>query len=116
MDSCLLGSGPIEETMKAPDNALSVREPLEGYLSPNTSLRLALTTAISVPSTKIHPRLLNMDDLYLRNVARTKLTRNIAATFDPVHDEVVGALGDSTQAADQGISQRLLEGVPMVHV
>jgi hypothetical protein len=29
MDGCLLGSKLIEETMKAPDNALSVREPLE---------------------------------------------------------------------------------------
>jgi len=109
----------MEEMMKAPDNALSVREPLEVRIAEYTvSLRLALRliTTISVSSTKIHPQLLNMDDLYHRNVARTKLTRNIAATLDPVHDEVVGALGDGIPMIDQGISQRPLEGVPMVHV
>jgi hypothetical protein len=44
-----------------------------------------------------------MDDLYHRNVARTKLTRNIPATLDPVLDEVVGALGDGIPMIDQGI-------------
>jgi hypothetical protein len=57
-----------------------------------------------------------MDGLYRRNVARTKLTRNIAATFDPVHDEVVGGLEDGIPTVDQDASQRLLEGVLMVHV
>jgi hypothetical protein len=75
------------------------------YVSPNISLRLALRliTTISVSSTKIHPQLLDMDDLYHRNVARTKLTRNIPATLDPVLDEVVGALGDGIPMIDQGI-------------
>jgi hypothetical protein len=96
---CLLGSKLTEETMKAPDDALSVREPLE-EVSPNISLRLALLTTISVPSTKIHPQLLNMDDLYHGNVARTKLTRNIAATFHPVHDDAVGASGNGIPTID----------------
>jgi hypothetical protein len=50
-----------------------------------------------------------MDDSYQRNVARSKLTRNIAATFDPVHDELVGALREFIPTIDQGMSHTLEE-------
>jgi hypothetical protein len=57
-----------------------------------------------------------MDDSYQRNVVRSKLTRNIAATFDPVHDELVGALRDFIPTIDQGMSHILLKTVWMIHV
>lgn len=57
-----------------------------------------------------------MDDVYHRNIVRSKLTRNIAATFDQIHDELVGALRDSIPMVDQGMFHILLEGTPMRHV
>ncbi len=53
-----------------------------------------------------------MDDSYQRNAVRSRLTRNIAvaAIFDAVHDELVGALGDFIPTVDHGMSQILLEG------
>ena len=48
-----------------------------------------------------------MDDSYQRNVVRSKLTRNIAATFGPVQDELVGALRDFIPTVDQGTSHIL---------
>jgi hypothetical protein len=71
------GSGLIEEVMKAPDNVISVVEPL-----------------LDVLQTRYTLVFLNMDDMYHRGVVRSKLTRNIAATFDQVHDELVSALRD----------------------
>jgi hypothetical protein len=93
--------------MKAPDNILSVREPLEEVRiasihaqrpDSNSSLRYQFLQS------KYTFRYLNMDDSYQRNVVRSKLTRNIAATFDPVHDELVGALRDFIPTIDQGMS------------
>jgi hypothetical protein len=57
-----------------------------------------------------------MDDSYQRNVVRSKLTRNIAATLDPVHDELVGALRDFIPATDQGMFHIRLKSVPIIHV
>ena len=59
---------------------------------------------------------MNMDDTYHRSVARSKLTRNIAATFDQVHDELVGALEDFIPTTSQGTSYMLLESTPMLYV
>lgn len=39
-------------------------------------------------------RLLNNEDMYQSGVIRTKLTRNIAATFDEVQDELIEALSE----------------------
>jgi hypothetical protein len=50
-----------------------------------------------------------MDDSYQKNVVHSKLTRNIAASFDPVDDEIVGALRDFIPTIDQGISHALEE-------
>lgn len=36
--------------------------------------------------------MLNRDDTYHNDVIRSKLTRNFAATFDQVQDEIVQAL------------------------
>ena len=57
-----------------------------------------------------------MDDTYQRNVVRSKLTRNIASTFDAIHDELVGALGDFIPTIDQGMSHILLNSVQMIYV
>jgi hypothetical protein len=57
-----------------------------------------------------------MNDTYHRNVIRSKLTRNIAATFDQVNDELVGALGEFIPTVDHGAFHVLLENVPVVHV
>ncbi len=57
-----------------------------------------------------------MDDSYHRTVIRSKLTRNIAATFDRVHDELVGALGGFIPTVDQGASHIFLEDAPVIHV
>lgn len=57
-----------------------------------------------------------MDDSYQRNVVRSKLTRNIAATFDPVHDELIGALRDFIPTIDQGMSYVLLKSVRIGYV
>ena len=60
---------------------------------------------IFVPSIQIKSkytfRHLNMDDLYQRKVVRSKLPRNIAASFDPVHDELVSALRDFIPMIDK---------------
>lgn len=57
-----------------------------------------------------------MDDSYHRTVIPAKLTRNIAATFDQVYDELVGALGEFIPTVGQGASHILLEDARMVHV
>ncbi len=57
-----------------------------------------------------------MDDTYQRNVVRSKLTRNIASTFDAIHDELVGALGDFIPTIDQGMSHIFIEGAPVIYV
>ncbi len=57
-----------------------------------------------------------MDDTYQRNVVRSKLTRNIASTFDAIYDELVGALGDFIPTIDQGMSHIFIEGAPVIYV
>ncbi|KAH9984968.1 cytochrome P450 [Russula vinacea] len=68
----------IEEVMKAPDTAMAVLEPL---LDHN------------------HLRFFKRDTP--SSVVRSKLTRNIAATFDQVHEELVGALKDCIPTTGQ---------------
>jgi len=46
---------------------------------------------------------LNLDDLYHRNVIRSKLTRNLTPTFDQVHDELLGAVRECIPAVGKGI-------------
>ena len=45
--------------------------------------------------------LLNMEDTYHTSVIRSRLTRNIAATFNQVRDELVAALGDYILTASE---------------
>ncbi|KAF8471427.1 cytochrome P450 [Russula ochroleuca] len=70
------GTEMIEEVLKAPDSALSARGPLLDFLQIKYTLSF-----------------LNMDDMYHRSVVLSKVTR-MAAIFDQIHDELVGAFDD----------------------
>jgi len=61
----------MEDVRKAPDHTLSVEEPFREFLQTDFTLD--------------YP---NKQDSYHRDVVRSKLTRNIAATFEQSHDEL----------------------------
>ncbi|KAI0284741.1 cytochrome P450 [Russula brevipes] len=75
----VIASGPelIEDVRKAPDDILSIDEPLRELIQSDYTLRF-----------------LDTNSIYHRGVVRSKLTRDIAATFDQVQDELPGALRD----------------------
>jgi len=75
----VLAAGPelIEDIRRAPDNVLSMREPIIEFIQPEYTLDM-----------------LNMDDDYHAGVVRSKLTRNIAITFKEVREELIKALDD----------------------
>jgi len=64
---------------------------------------LPITMSIQFTQTKYTLGFLNLDDLYHRNVIRSKLTRNITPTFDQVHDELLGAVRECIPAVGEGI-------------
>jgi len=64
-----------EDVRKATDDFLSINEPLKEFFQAKYTFGF-----------------LNLDDLYHRNVIRSKLTRNITPIFDQVHDELLGAV------------------------
>ncbi|KAI0254414.1 cytochrome P450 [Lactifluus subvellereus] len=110
----VLAAGPdlIEDIRKAPDNALSMLEPVLEDLQFKYTLDL-----------------LNMDDFYHTDVIRSRLTRNIAVTFKDVHEELVMTLGNAIQTSDDewakiplvetmqrvicGVSNRVFVGPPL---
>ena len=47
-------------------------------------------------------RLLNNEDMYQNGVIRSKLTRNIAATFDEVQDELIESLSEFIPMGSDG--------------
>jgi hypothetical protein len=47
--------------------------------------------------------MLNRDDTYHNDVIRSKLTRNFAATFDQVQDEIVQALTELIPVGSEGV-------------
>ena len=47
--------------------------------------------------------LLNREDGYHNHVIRSKLTRNIAATFDQAHGEAIEALAELIPVASDGM-------------
>ncbi|KAH9998657.1 cytochrome P450 [Russula vinacea] len=71
------GSEFIEDVRKAPEEVLSMREPAIEFFQLEYTLDL-----------------LDMNDSYHTDVIRTKLTRNIAATFKDVREEFVMAMND----------------------
>ena len=64
---------------------------------------LSITMSIQFTQTKYTLGFLNLDDLYHRNVIRSKLTWNITPTFDQVHDELLGAVRECIPAVGKGI-------------
>ncbi|KAI9511490.1 cytochrome P450 [Russula earlei] len=75
----VLAAGPelIDDIRKAPDNVLSMNEPMTELLEPKYTLDL-----------------LNMDDIYHHVVIRSNLTRNIAVIFKDVREELVKTLDE----------------------
>ena len=67
------------------------------------SYALPIAMSIQFTQTKYTFGFLNLDDLYHRNVIRSKLTRNTTPTFDQVHDELLGAVRECIPAAGKGI-------------
>ncbi|KAI0002407.1 cytochrome P450 [Russula compacta] len=87
----VLATGPelIEDVRKAPDNVLSMVEPV---IEPEYTMNL-----------------LNLLDDYHSDVIRSKLTRNIAVTFKEVRDELVHTLDDSIPREDGWVKVPVLE-------
>ncbi|KAN0118582.1 Cytochrome P450, partial [Russula decolorans] len=75
------GSQLIEDVRRAPDNVLSRAEPLNEFIQAEYTLDL-----------------LNPKDRYTPEVIRSKLTRDIAGTFQEVRDELVVAMDDLVPA------------------
>ncbi|KAH9992075.1 cytochrome P450 [Russula vinacea] len=71
------GSGPIEDVRRAPDDVLSGAEAIKETLQPEYTLDL-----------------LNPEDTYSTDVIRSKLTRDVAATFKEVREEFVMAMDE----------------------
>ncbi|KAI0248479.1 cytochrome P450 [Lactifluus subvellereus] len=78
------GAQLIEDIKRVPDDVLSFREPVREFLQMDYTFSL-----------------LNMEDTYHRRVIRSRLTRNIAATFNQVRDELAAALGDCIPTASE---------------
>ena len=55
-----------------------------------------------------------MDGFYLKNAVRSRLTQNIAAKFDTVQDELVGAVKGFIITSDQGMFHILLKNVSII--
>ncbi|KAH9975529.1 cytochrome P450 [Lactifluus volemus] len=84
----VLAAGPelAEDIRKAPDNVLDMRAPVYDDLQPEYTLML-----------------LNLADSYHTDIIRSKLTRNIAATFGEVREELVLAFDDLIQTRDDEV-------------
>ncbi|KAH9975527.1 cytochrome P450 [Lactifluus volemus] len=81
----ILAAGPelAEDIKKAPDNVLDNLTPIRDGLQSEYTFKL-----------------LNLDDEYHVDVVRSKLTRNITATFGEVREELVLAFDDLIQTRD----------------
>jgi hypothetical protein len=77
------GSGLIEDVRRAPDDVLSMLESLKESLQPEYTLDF-----------------LNPEDTYSTDVMRSKLTRDVAATFKEVREEFVMAMHDLIPTRD----------------
>ncbi|KAI0284729.1 cytochrome P450 [Russula brevipes] len=96
----VLAAGPelIEDVRKAPDNILSMNEPMFEFVQPEYTLDL-----------------LDLSDQYHVDVIRSKLTRNIAVTFKEVREELISALDDWIPTQDdKWVKVPILETVQRV--
>ncbi|KAI0277137.1 cytochrome P450 [Russula aff. rugulosa BPL654] len=81
----VVGSELLDDIRRAPDNVLSMVEPITEFLQPEYTLNL-----------------LNIKDDYHTDIIRSKLTRNIAATFNEVREELIMAMDDLIPTHDDG--------------
>ncbi|KAH9975535.1 cytochrome P450 [Lactifluus volemus] len=81
----VLAAGPelAEDIKKAPDSVMDNLTPIRDAFQPEYTFML-----------------LNLADRYHLDIIRSKLTRNIAATFEEVHEELVLAFDDLIQTRD----------------
>ncbi|KAH9993110.1 cytochrome P450 [Russula vinacea] len=92
------GSELIEDVRKAPDDLLSMNEPAIEFLQPEYTLDL-----------------LNMNDSFHTDVIRSKLTRNIAATFKEVREELIMAMDEFIPTSgDEWVKLPILETLQRV--
>ena len=91
-----MASGPelIEDVRKAPDNVLSMIEAFSDVRTTYLTVSSSSQELSQFLQTDYTMDPLNKDDMYHAGVIRTKLTRNIAATFKDVREEVINALED----------------------
>jgi hypothetical protein len=91
------GTELVEDVRKAPDNVLSVAEPM-------ADVRIRITSKVALSCSRGSSQfieidytldLLNKHNVYHTDVIRSKLTRNIAVTFKDVREELINALEDS---------------------
>jgi len=82
----------IQEIKKAREDVLSQRKPARGVYSTIPGLDSNSNQQRQRLGMDYTLRLLNNEDMYQNGVIRTKLTRNIGATFGEVQDELIEAL------------------------
>jgi len=92
----------LDDVRRAPDDVLSRTEPrcdvciaCKGLSSCSGELSQILQSEYTLD-------LPNDDNFYHSDVIRSKLTRNIAATFKDVYDELINSLEDSIPTDEDG--------------
>ena len=92
----------LDDVRRAPDDVLSRTEPRcevciasQGVSSCSGELSQILQSEYTLD-------LPNDDKFYHSDVIRSKLTRNIAATFKDVYDEIINALEDAIPTDEDG--------------
>jgi len=92
------GSELIDDIRRAPDDVLSMLEPIIELIQPEYTLDL-----------------LDMTDTYHVDIVRSKLTRNIAATFNDVREELIMAMDDYIPTdEDKWVKVPILESLQRV--
>jgi hypothetical protein len=84
----------IDDVRKAPDNVLSIREPIDDVREACKMMSSCSRGLSQLVQTDYTLDLLNKSDSYHTDIIRSKLTRNIAVTFKEVRDEFIHALED----------------------
>ena len=92
------GSELIDDVRKAPDDVLS-NSPAHEVRQPAT-VELILIRIIQLLQSKYTMSLLNPNDEYHVDIVRSQLTRNIAATFKEVREELIMAMDDLVPTHD----------------
>jgi hypothetical protein len=94
------GSELIDDVRKAPDDVLSNAPASEVRQRANGEF--ILIWIIQVLQTKYTMSLLNPNDEYHTDIVRSQLTRNIAATFKEVREELIMGMNDLIPTHEDG--------------